>query len=505
MHGFLSRLVPYSPGEDDAYHQGYILVAACFLTGLFSVAYAILDAMVGYWVGTTVMGIVGHPVFRAAARISAYRLRRARRPPLPARRHRDGPAERPLLGRQRDPSLARGRCPSRRCSSAGGVRVRCGPHWRRRLWPCTWSSKRRGFTTLPKRTLESNPVWVGLVRDRAPAPRLPPRPRSCGERAKAIETDPGPARRARGRARATPGGADAGPARPGAKLAGARPGHGRHRPRDQKPAQLRDQLLVAQRASWRTSWRRALAAGDDLAGGGPTSSATSARGTRPASTGTASAGRRHRPVDARDGAEGGRPTPSRRAQYARGRRGSRRAVKSPSGAAPAGRVRGKRGVRRAHRGDGRRGARRGRAGPVRNVVGERGRRRAGLGRRGSTGHLYHVCVETAAADGRGVARPGPRQRARHTGGRPRPGLRALLHHQAGGRGNGPRAGAHARHRECGKAARRASITVGERRGRGHDRSALAPGAAVAGRPRPLSAPADAPAPHRRAGVPSAVA
>ena len=70
MHGFLNRLVPFSPGEDDAYHRGYILVAACFLTGLFSVGYALLDAVVGYWVGTVVMGIVAvlffvlPPVFR---------------------------------------------------------------------------------------------------------------------------------------------------------------------------------------------------------------------------------------------------------------------------------------------------------------------------------------------------------------------------------------------------------------------------------------------------------
>ncbi|WP_412061763.1 sensor histidine kinase [Rubrivirga sp. IMCC45206] len=58
MHALIHRLVPPTPGDDDAYHRGYLLVVACFLTGLISIGYAVLDAFAGFWVGTVVMSVV---------------------------------------------------------------------------------------------------------------------------------------------------------------------------------------------------------------------------------------------------------------------------------------------------------------------------------------------------------------------------------------------------------------------------------------------------------------
>ncbi|MDX1420794.1 MAG: MFS domain-containing histidine kinase [Rubricoccaceae bacterium] len=63
MSWLLHRLIPVPAAEVEAYHQGYLLVAACFLTGLFSVTYAVMDAFAGYWVGTALMAGVGTAFF----------------------------------------------------------------------------------------------------------------------------------------------------------------------------------------------------------------------------------------------------------------------------------------------------------------------------------------------------------------------------------------------------------------------------------------------------------
>ncbi|MGB3542799.1 histidine kinase dimerization/phospho-acceptor domain-containing protein, partial [Rubrivirga sp.] len=74
MRALVYRLVP--PTDDvGAFHQGTLLVVACFVTGLFSAFYAVLDAAFGLWIGTAVMtGAAGlflglAPVFRRTGSI----------------------------------------------------------------------------------------------------------------------------------------------------------------------------------------------------------------------------------------------------------------------------------------------------------------------------------------------------------------------------------------------------------------------------------------------------
>ncbi len=55
----IDRLIPpVSPGDVEAAHRGYLFVLACFLTGLFSSGYAVLDALVGFPIGAATMGAV---------------------------------------------------------------------------------------------------------------------------------------------------------------------------------------------------------------------------------------------------------------------------------------------------------------------------------------------------------------------------------------------------------------------------------------------------------------
>ena len=56
MKALVHRLVPHT--EDvEAYHQGTLLVLACFLTGLFAAGFAALDAALGQWAGAVSMGV----------------------------------------------------------------------------------------------------------------------------------------------------------------------------------------------------------------------------------------------------------------------------------------------------------------------------------------------------------------------------------------------------------------------------------------------------------------
>ena len=75
MRALVHRLVPQTD-DVEAYHQGTLLVLGSFLTGLFCAGYAVLDVIVGSWVGTLVMGaaavlyFVLPPLFRHTGSVS---------------------------------------------------------------------------------------------------------------------------------------------------------------------------------------------------------------------------------------------------------------------------------------------------------------------------------------------------------------------------------------------------------------------------------------------------
>jgi two-component system, NtrC family, sensor kinase len=57
--GFLDRLIPATSRDDvEAYHQGYLLVSACFLTGLFSLGYTLMGVYVGFWASVIAQGAI---------------------------------------------------------------------------------------------------------------------------------------------------------------------------------------------------------------------------------------------------------------------------------------------------------------------------------------------------------------------------------------------------------------------------------------------------------------
>ena len=57
--GFLDRLIPASSRDDvETYHQGYLLVAACFLTGLFSLGYTLIGLYAGFWASVFTQGLI---------------------------------------------------------------------------------------------------------------------------------------------------------------------------------------------------------------------------------------------------------------------------------------------------------------------------------------------------------------------------------------------------------------------------------------------------------------
>ena len=59
MSSLFERLMPPAPSEDvEAFHQGYLLVVASFLTALFSAAYTVLHAYAGFTVGAVTMAAV---------------------------------------------------------------------------------------------------------------------------------------------------------------------------------------------------------------------------------------------------------------------------------------------------------------------------------------------------------------------------------------------------------------------------------------------------------------
>ncbi|GAB5535981.1 MAG: hypothetical protein Rubg2KO_22300 [Rubricoccaceae bacterium] len=75
MLSLIRQLVPHTD-DVEAYHQGTLLVLACILTGLFSVLYAVLDALSGLWVGVVTMSVSAvlffalPPVFRFTRSVS---------------------------------------------------------------------------------------------------------------------------------------------------------------------------------------------------------------------------------------------------------------------------------------------------------------------------------------------------------------------------------------------------------------------------------------------------
>ena len=55
----LDRLIPATLRDDvEAYHQGYLLVAACFLTGLFSAGYTLMGVYAGFWASVISQGLI---------------------------------------------------------------------------------------------------------------------------------------------------------------------------------------------------------------------------------------------------------------------------------------------------------------------------------------------------------------------------------------------------------------------------------------------------------------
>ena len=75
MRTIVHRLVP--PTDDvEAYHQGTLLVVACFLTGLFAAFYAALDALYGLWSGAATMALTSAlflglpPLFRRTGSVA---------------------------------------------------------------------------------------------------------------------------------------------------------------------------------------------------------------------------------------------------------------------------------------------------------------------------------------------------------------------------------------------------------------------------------------------------
>ena len=75
MRALVHRLVP--PTDDvEAYHQGTLLVVACFLTGLFAAFYAGLDALFGLRAGAATMALIAAlflvlpPLFRRTGSVS---------------------------------------------------------------------------------------------------------------------------------------------------------------------------------------------------------------------------------------------------------------------------------------------------------------------------------------------------------------------------------------------------------------------------------------------------